>query len=72
MVRGKELVSPEGWCFTPGDVRSVPFLTAQVRAYQARERTHVQADWVDERYVAPGETLAPDSTWITEKSRGVR
>lgn len=50
-IIGDELVSPEGWRFTPGDVRSVPFLVAQVKAYQARERTHLQADWIEERYV---------------------
>lgn len=60
-IRGQELVSPEGWRFTPGDVRSVPFLVAQVKAYQTRERTHLQADFIERRYVEPGETLAPDA-----------
>jgi hypothetical protein len=57
-VRGRHLVSPEGWEFTPGDVRSVPFLHAQVAAYQQRQRTALQADWVEERYVDPEELSA--------------
>lgn len=50
-IHGKHLVSPEGWKFTPGQVRSIPFMHAQVAAYQAERRTHLQADWIDERYV---------------------
>ena len=53
MLRGKHLVSPEGWEFTAGEIRSIPLLHAQVRIYQGRERTHVQADWIDQRYVQP-------------------
>lgn len=37
-LRGGNLVSPEGWMATPGDILSVPLLRAQVAAYQARER----------------------------------
>ena len=47
------LRSPEGWLFTPAELRSVPFMHAQIAAYQARERTHLQADWIEERYVEP-------------------
>ncbi len=50
-LRDQYLISPEGWRFTFGEIRSIPFLHAQVRSYQARLRTHLQADWIDERYV---------------------
>jgi len=50
-IRGQHLVSPEGWAFTPGEVRSILFMRAQVAAYQAERRTHLQADWIDQRYV---------------------
>lgn len=52
-VRAGVLVSPEGWTFRPGEIRSIPFLHAQIRTYQALQRTHLQADWVDGRYVEP-------------------
>lgn len=57
-IRGKTLVSPEGWAFTPGEIRSIPFMHAQVAAYQQRQRTHLQADWIDERYVEPDADVA--------------
>ena len=41
-LRAGNLVSPEGWLATPGDILSIPLLRAQVAAYQARERV-VQA-----------------------------
>lgn len=57
------LVSPEGWEFTPGEVRSIPFLHGMVSAHQSRANAAearlqwaVQADWVEGRYVEPGET----------------
>lgn len=55
ILRGKHLVSPEGWEFTPGEIRSIPFMHAQVAAYQARQRWIQQADWIEERYVNPAE-----------------
>jgi Phage protein len=54
-IRGKHLVSPEGWEFTPGEVRSIPFMHSQVAAYQARQRCIAQADWIDERWTDPHE-----------------
>ncbi len=45
------IVSPEGWRFTPAELRAVPFMHAQIAAYQARERTHLQVDWIEGRYV---------------------
>lgn len=50
-IRGEHLISPEGWTFTFGEIRSIPFLHAQVSTYQQMQRTHLQADWIDERYV---------------------
>ena len=48
------LVSPEGWCFSPGEIRSIPFLHGQVRIYRSelenlRGRTF-QADWIERRW----------------------
>jgi hypothetical protein len=57
-IRGDRLISPEGWSFTFGEIRSIPFMQAQVSGYQSRERTHLQADWIAERYV---EAVAPES-----------
>ena len=52
-VRGEHLVSPEGWCFTPGEVRAIPFMRAQIQTYQQLQRTIQQADWIEQRFVAP-------------------
>lgn len=55
-----ELVGPDGITATPGEVLAIPFVRAQVSAYQARQRFAVQADWVDGRYVDGAEqTSAP-------------
>jgi len=54
-IRGNKLVSPEGWEFTPGEIRSIPFMHAQVAAYQARQRCIQQADWIEQRFVDPAE-----------------
>lgn len=43
--------SPEGLLLTPTDLRAVPVLHGQIRAYQDQSVTHLQADWVDRRYV---------------------
>lgn len=62
IIRGKHLVSPEGWEFTPGEVRSVPFMHAQIAAYQARQRQQravQQADWIEQRYVDVAEPSRP-------------
>jgi Phage protein len=61
-VRGKHLISPEGWVFTFGEVRSIPFLQAQVRTW--RDQAHAlraaehralefQGDWIERRYIDP-------------------
>lgn len=33
LVRG-ELVSPENWCFRPGEVAAIPIVSQQLRLYQ--------------------------------------
>ena len=33
LVRG-ELVSPENWCFRPGEVAAIPIVSQQMRLYQ--------------------------------------
>ncbi len=58
-VRGGLLCGPDGITVTPADVLSVPFVRAQVTAYQARQRFAVQADWIDRRYVEPGDSDSP-------------
>ncbi|HZT04351.1 MAG TPA: DUF3653 domain-containing protein [Steroidobacteraceae bacterium] len=35
-LRRGELVSPEGWCFTAGEIRSIPLLHGQVREWRGR------------------------------------
>jgi hypothetical protein len=34
LLRNGELISPEGWRFTPGEIRSIPFLYGQVRLWR--------------------------------------
>lgn len=38
-ARRGELVSPEGWCFTAGEIRAIPFRYGQIRGleHQVRE-----------------------------------
>lgn len=35
LIRAGELVTPEGWRFSPGEIRSIPFLYGQVRVWRA-------------------------------------
>jgi len=49
LVRG-ELVSPEGWTATPGDVLALPLMRGQIAAYQAAQRLPAQGDWIESRY----------------------
>lgn len=35
-VRGRHLVSGEGWTFTPGEILRLPFLVQQIAALEAR------------------------------------
>lgn len=45
VVRG-QIVSPEGWTATPGDIRALPLMRQQIAVYQADRRLPAQADWV--------------------------
>jgi hypothetical protein len=55
-----KLYSPEGWEFTPGAVRAIPLMQAQIRTYQRERLWITQADWVNQRYEAPADmTEAP-------------
>jgi len=36
--RDGKLISPDGWKASPGEIQSLPYLRAQVSAYQAKER----------------------------------
>jgi len=38
VIRGGMLYSPEGVCFTQGEIRALPFLHAQIRALQTERR----------------------------------
>jgi hypothetical protein len=42
-----ELIAPEGWTFTPGEIRALPFMRQQLAQYQALQRIPAQADLVD-------------------------
>lgn len=60
--RAGQLVSPENWCFTPGEVRSIPLLHGSIAAQRGRANAaelHLQlakqADFIEGRYVEPGE-----------------
>jgi len=50
-LRDGYLVSPEGWRFTFGEIRAIPFMHAQIRTYQRLQRCVQQADWIEERFV---------------------
>jgi hypothetical protein len=58
-LRAGTLAGPDGMTATPPEVLAIPFVRAQVQAYQARARFAVQADWVDGRYVDGDQTAAP-------------
>ncbi len=55
-----ELCSPENWTYSPGDVMSLTFERARARTYAAKLRYSVQADFIEGRYVEPGETDGPE------------
>ncbi len=54
-LAGQRLRSPEGELFTPTDLRALRVMRGQIAAYREALCTHVQADWVDGRYVIPAE-----------------
>jgi hypothetical protein len=43
------LISDDGSHFTPGEVRSLPFLRMQINSYQQDQRLPRQADWVSKK-----------------------
>lgn len=49
-LRDGKLISDDGTCFTPGEVRSLPFLRMQIQSYQLDQRLVRQADWVSETW----------------------
>jgi hypothetical protein len=49
-IAGDELVSPEGWRFTPGEVRAGRLLEARLARLEAERRLPAQADWIDGRW----------------------
>lgn len=54
LVRGRLVSDRDGMDFGPAEVRAAPFLERALRAAQDRNRFALQADWVAERYEAPG------------------
>lgn len=58
LVRG-QLVSPEGWEFTPGSIRAMPFMKAQIKTYQEKQRSIQQTDWIQQRWVDPCDVTEP-------------
>lgn len=42
-----KLISPEGWSFRAGEIRSLPFLHSQIASYQALQRIPAQADLIE-------------------------
>ncbi len=41
-----DLVSPEGWSVSPGEIRALPFMRQQLAHYKAQARLPAQADLV--------------------------
>jgi hypothetical protein len=37
-IRGEQLISPEAWAATPGEVRSIQMMRAQIQNYQLEQR----------------------------------
>jgi transcriptional regulator with XRE-family HTH domain len=42
ILRKGQIISPEGWAVTPGDLLALPLMRSQITAYQAEQR-RVQA-----------------------------
>lgn len=60
LVRG-ELISPEGWTATPGEVRALPLMRQQIALYQVEQRLPAQADWITGDYRRLRGALAHDA-----------
>jgi len=57
------LRSPEGELFKPADLRALRVMRGQLDAYRAAMATHLQADWIEGRYV---EDICP--TWLEQEA----
>lgn len=68
-VRNGMLCGPDTYTFRPGEVLAIPFVREQLKSYSAKATAakdaltwKTQADWIENAYVAPGETLTdPES-----------
>lgn len=49
IVRG-QIVSPEGWEFSPGEIRALPFMRQQLAHYKAQARLPAQADFIESNW----------------------
>ena len=49
-VKGDQLISEDGEQVTRGEIRSIPFMRMQIRAYQTDQRLPRQADFVDQKW----------------------
>lgn len=67
LVRGN-LCSRENWYFPPGEVLSIPLMRGQLSAWRNRLAWSTQADWVERKFVYPGETDATDA--LMQRRRG--
>ncbi|MDE2469317.1 MAG: hypothetical protein KGL35_11385 [Bradyrhizobium sp.] len=36
IIRRGELISPEGWCFAPAEIRTIPLMYGQIREWRGR------------------------------------
>jgi hypothetical protein len=62
-VRNGMLCGPDTYTFRPGEVLAIPFVREQLKNYSAKATAakdaltwKTQADWIENRYVSPGET----------------
>jgi hypothetical protein len=49
-LRNGLLMSEDGTCFMPGEVRAIPWLRQQIESYQRDQRLPRQSDWVSEKW----------------------
>lgn len=58
-LAGDTLHGPDCANARPAEIFALPFMRAQISAYQARQRFAPQADWIAGQYVEPGELQEP-------------
>ena len=72
IIRRGELVSPENWCFRPGEVRSIPLMHASLAAYRSPMRV---TEWPSGTYEngrffgAAANDDAFSEPWLTPNSQ---